>query len=48
VTVDPPRDGRVRVVVVHRLPTTVPLVGRFLPDIDLRAEATFRVEWIPP
>lgn len=48
VAVEPPRDGRVRVTVTHRLPTDVPLVGPLLPDIDLRADATFRVEWLPP
>lgn len=48
VTVAPPSDGRVRVVVVHRLVTDLPLVGRLVPDLDLRADAAFRLEWQPP
>lgn len=48
ITVDPPQDGRVRVSVVHRLVTDLPLVGALVPDVELRADATFRVEWMPP
>lgn len=41
------RDGpgsRVEVTVRYRMATDVPLVGHLLPDLDLRAVATMRVE----
>lgn len=48
VTVDRSDAGQVRAVVEHRLVTDLPIVGGFLPDLDLRGEATFRAEWHPP
>lgn len=36
--------SRARVVVTYGLATDVPLVGRLLPDLTLRASATMRVE----
>jgi Flp pilus assembly protein TadG len=36
--------GRVRVAVAYRTPTDVPLVGRLVGELTLRAEATMRVE----
>ena len=36
--------SRVRVTVVYRAPTEVPIVGAFVGDRTLRAEATMRVE----
>ena len=36
--------SRVTATVVHHLATDVPLLGSVLPDIDLRGEATMRVE----
>ena len=36
--------GRVRVVVRYRAPTRVPLVGAFVDDVVLDADATMRVE----
>jgi hypothetical protein len=36
--------SRVRVVVAYRVPTRLPLVGRALGDVTLRANATMRVE----
>lgn len=40
-------DGRVRVEVVHRAATDLPLVGPLLGDVTLRADATMRVEQPP-
>lgn len=40
--------AQVRVVVRHRLRTDLPLVGPFLPDLDLEASAAFRREVDPP
>lgn len=48
VRVDRPGPAQVRVTVVHRLVTVVPLVGRLVPDLELRGDATFRAEWLPP
>jgi hypothetical protein len=39
-----PPGSRVRTVVRYREPTDVPIVGRLLGDVTLRAEATMRVE----
>jgi hypothetical protein len=36
--------SRVRVVVSYRVPVRLPLVGRAVRDVELRAEATMRVE----
>lgn len=36
--------SRVRAAVAYRTPTDVPLVGRLVGDLTLRAEATMRVE----
>ena len=35
---------RVTAVVVHRVPTDLPLIGPLLPDLELRGRATMRVE----
>lgn len=37
-------DGRAVVSVTYREPTEIPLVGRALPDLDLRASATMQRE----
>jgi hypothetical protein len=39
-----PPGSRVTARVTHRLRTDAPLIGSFLPDLDLRGEATMRVE----
>ena len=36
--------GRVRATVTRRVPTDVPLVGTFLPDVTVRATAVMAVE----
>ncbi len=38
------RGDRATAVVTYRSPTNVPLVGRLVGDIELRAEVTMRVE----
>ncbi len=38
------RGDRLTATVTYRSPTNVPLVGRFVGDIELRAEVTMRVE----
>lgn len=38
------RGSRVTVRVAYREPTDVPLIGSLLGDVDLRAQATMRVE----
>jgi Flp pilus assembly protein TadG len=40
----PAPGDRLTVVVGYRAPTTVPLVGALIPDIDLETSATTRVE----
>jgi TadE-like protein len=39
-----PPGSRVRTVVRYREPTDLPIVGRLIGDVTLRAEATMRVE----
>jgi Flp pilus assembly protein TadG len=40
----PPPGGTVSVTVRYRAPTSVPLVGRFVGDVELDATASMRVE----
>ena len=49
VTVDPPshlrrQGGTLSASVVHRRDGTVPLIGRFFDDVELRAVTTMRIE----
>lgn len=43
-----PVAGSVSVEVGHRFVTDVPLVGALVPDVAMRATATFRAEFRPP